>query len=256
MSRGDCPKCERPLQHGGRGGLPSRNCSSCGARWVEILQLESLTEKVPVADELLRVYAELSTQELAPADRACPSCEEALLRGSYSRVDVDVCRACKGLFLDAHELEGVIDPMTTRPCPKCEAPMRAEEINGVPTNSCRGCGGRWLEVPMIEHLGELSSEARLTRDALIRTFASLHDEPTSETVIPCPTCTKTLESCFHQGIELDFCFSCRGLFVDSGEMEQVAESGGSAAERAVAAATSGAGRALNGLVGSLVKLFG
>ena len=85
------------------------------------------------------------------------------------------------MFLDAHELEGVVDPATTRPCPKCQAPMRAEEINGVPTNSCRGCGGRWLEVPMIEHMGELSGEARLTRDALIRTFVSLNDADTRET---------------------------------------------------------------------------
>lgn len=160
------------------------------------------------------------------------------------------------MFLDAHELEGVVDDATTRPCPKCEAPMRAEEVNGVPTNACRGCGGRWLEVPMIEHLGELSAEARLTRDALIRTFASLHDQPTATTAIPCPTCANKLESCIHEGIELDFCFSCRGLFVDSGEMEQVAETETSTAERAVAAATSGASRALNGLVGSLVKLFG
>lgn len=256
MSRGDCPKCGTALEHAEHEGLPSRNCSNCKGRWVDVLQLESLTEKVPVADEILRVYTELSGQELEPAGLTCPSCAEPLLRGSYARIEVDACRSCKGMFLDAHELEGVVDPTTTRPCPKCNAPMRAEEINGVPANSCRGCGGRWLEVPMIEHLGELSAEARLTRDALIRTFASLHDAETRKTEIACPTCTSTLEACDHEGIELDFCCRCRGLFVDAGEMEHVAEKNASATERAVAAATSGASRALTGLVGSLAKLLG
>ena len=255
MSRGDCPKCEKALEFGEQDGLPSRDCASCGGRWIDVLQLESLPERVPIAAELLRVHAELSTQELEPAGLSCPSCAEPLLRGHYARIEIDACRNCTGLWLDRCEIEGVVDPATTRPCPKCEAPMRAEEIGGVPTNACLGCGGRWLEVPMIEHLSEISAEARLTRDALIRTFASLQDADTRGTEIPCPTCKNNLQACDHQGIELDFCFRCRGLYLDSGEMDQVAEANSTAAERAVAAVTSSAGNAMDSLVGALGKLL-
>jgi acetyl-CoA carboxylase beta subunit len=38
----------------------------------------------------------------------CPKCGQALATEKYGTVDVDVCAGCKGLWLDAHELDAIL----------------------------------------------------------------------------------------------------------------------------------------------------
>lgn len=221
MNGGTCPKCQGALEPSEREGLPRRTCSGCGGVFVDVLHLESLAERLPIGDELVRVYSRLASQDLPLAGFDCPACGEGLLRGEYARVEVDACRRCKGLFFDRFELEGVLDPATTRPCPKCKAPMRAVEWNEVPANECRGCGGHWLDVRLLEAQPDVSRQTERALDALIDAFAIPPDVPSRPTDFPCPTCKRALEACHHEGIELDFCFPCRGLFLDAGEMKSI-----------------------------------
>ena len=39
----------------------------------------------------------------------CPKCGQKLAAENYGKVEVDVCPACKGLWLDANELENIIE---------------------------------------------------------------------------------------------------------------------------------------------------
>lgn len=39
----------------------------------------------------------------------------------------------------------------------------------------------------------------------------------------CPKCTETLHITDRQGIEIDFCPVCRGVWLDSGELEKIIE---------------------------------
>ena len=38
----------------------------------------------------------------------CPKCGQELFVGSYGTVEVDVCGGCKGLWLDANELDQIL----------------------------------------------------------------------------------------------------------------------------------------------------
>jgi uncharacterized Zn finger protein (UPF0148 family) len=38
----------------------------------------------------------------------CPKCGHPLVAEPYGKVEVDVCPACKGIWLDANELETII----------------------------------------------------------------------------------------------------------------------------------------------------
>ena len=254
MSRGNCPKCGAALKPE-EGALRGRACSSCAGTWFDVLRLESLPERNSLAHEVVTVYSALAAQDLPSAGLDCPACGRDLERGEYGRVEVDLCDDCKGLWFDRFELEGVLDPTTTRPCPKCEAPMRATDWNGVPVNACRGCGGHWLDVRLLESQPDVRRETENALDALIAAFAVPAEAATNETSFRCPTCKSGLEACRHQDIELDFCFRCRGLFLDSGEMESITRLDAPAVEKAASAMEAGA-QALGRLLGRLRRLTG
>lgn len=39
----------------------------------------------------------------------CPKCGQTLVQERYGKVEVDVCAGCKGLWLDANELETIME---------------------------------------------------------------------------------------------------------------------------------------------------
>ena len=45
----------------------------------------------------------------------CPKCGNALVVEKYGEVEVDVCPSCKGLWLDANELETIIADANKKP---------------------------------------------------------------------------------------------------------------------------------------------
>ncbi|MEM7246224.1 MAG: zf-TFIIB domain-containing protein [Acidobacteriota bacterium] len=222
MSRDKCPKCPAILLDVEQEGLHTSACKECEGSWIDISLLDHMPEREPRADEVVRVFTALATQELESSGHTCPRCPEPLLQGSYGDVEVDVCRRCRGVFFDRFELASVFDPNTTRPCPKCPAPMRTEDVNSIPTNYCPGCNGRWIDVPTLEHAMVPSRRVEITRDALIHAFTSMSGKDTRDTDYDCPTCDAKLGARDHQEVELDICFPCRGLFLDVGEMNELA----------------------------------
>ena len=97
---------------------------------------------------------------------ACPACTSVPLSGYEASpgVQVELCRHCKGLFLDRHEIRELVgggslakatevvpvslgDDIGMR-CPKCVdpamQPLRVKGAEEVESWQCRGCGGLWL----------------------------------------------------------------------------------------------------------------
>jgi Zn-finger nucleic acid-binding protein len=248
MSADACPKCDAKFDLVTLDGLPMSQCAECKGTWVVVPVLESLPERVAGADELVRVFSALASSELEPAAHACPECGDKLLLGEYGAVEVDICRACKGLYLDRYELSGVLDPDTTRPCPKCSAPMKTDETADVPVHSCPSCQGLWLDVLVLECVTGPSRTADLTLDALIRTFTAVHGADTRPSELGCPTCKAKLSVCDHQDVEIDLCFSCRGIFLDPGEIEALTKLHSTGTERAVAAVIGSGPKAIENLL--------
>ena len=74
----------------------------------------------------------------------CPGCREILITVEHERVEVDVCPACRGVWLDAGELELILGKCG------CEEPAwtrRGHQVAGDPppdARICPVCGKRML----------------------------------------------------------------------------------------------------------------
>ena len=98
----------------------------------------------------------------------CPHCRsEVLVAVEYDQVEVDYCAVCKGIWLDAGELEllfgdaaAALDFLTIgspaeiphgeepRKCPECDATMTKESTKSAPPIICDHCpngDGLWLD---------------------------------------------------------------------------------------------------------------
>jgi Zn-finger nucleic acid-binding protein len=91
----------------------------------------------------------------------CPKCDVALLIVEHDDVEVDVCDRCRGVWLDAGELERLgIAPETTAVvaessrylCPRCDRPMRQIRRRGVELEECPAGHGVWLDAGELERL--------------------------------------------------------------------------------------------------------
>ncbi len=112
----------------------------------------------------------------------CPRCQTELETRSVEGVEIDECRDCQGIWLDAEKLRRLkdgTDPdlqwmdfelwdhadrfhLTEKPidCPACSVPLVAIEYGdtGVAIDCCNGCRGVWLDADefgkIIAHLSQ------------------------------------------------------------------------------------------------------
>lgn len=96
------------------------------------------------------------------ADKRCPSCRGRMQRFFAVGVELDRCRSCRGVWLDAGELSEVlmrelsprlVAGRSDRPCAFCSRPMRTAELpGGVTVETCERCRGVYLDEGELEHL--------------------------------------------------------------------------------------------------------
>lgn len=110
----------------------------------------------------------------------CPVCKEAMLTVEYEAVEIDFCVSCRGVWLDAGELELLFgDQRVTdsflkggdashasgeapRPCPICDGKME-KHVTGGPSpvvyDQCRQNHGLWFDrgelASVLKHGGDL-----------------------------------------------------------------------------------------------------
>ncbi len=91
----------------------------------------------------------------------CPKCDVALLIVTHDAVEVDVCDQCRGVWLDAGELEtlGVavesaelVAKSTRYLCPRCDQALRLVRRTGVEFEECPVGHGLWLDAGELERL--------------------------------------------------------------------------------------------------------
>lgn len=96
-------------------GIEVDECSVCAGRWLDAGELERIGETVerdyrkelderPALGNLAYDVSREMSEERLP----CPACGQEMARMEYARVSqvvVDVCPECRGVWLDAGELE-------------------------------------------------------------------------------------------------------------------------------------------------------
>lgn len=122
--------------------------------------------------------------------RPCPRDQTPLQEQRAGRVNVDLCPACRGTFLDGIELKRVVGDATLalelaglrgappEPiwCPACDSAMFLDAVDGIQLDHCPFCLGVWLDAGEVEKLAARTlasvAKARAPKlDAVLRDAA-------------------------------------------------------------------------------------
>lgn len=97
-----------------------------------------------------------------------------------------------------------------RICPRCNIPMKLQTKKGVEIDRCPKCKGIWFDANELDRLtGEKSLEG------LIFTARVLGK------VLDCPVCNEKMQFVTVDGITVDHCQKCDGVWLDDGEMAKL-----------------------------------
>ena len=101
-----CPVCDEPLREKSAGGMTLDVCyGGCGGIWFDATELERVDARG--ASTLHTIWQVPPGRVRAEGPRMCPRCTgEVLERKWFSelkKVEIDRCRQCGGLWLDAGE---------------------------------------------------------------------------------------------------------------------------------------------------------
>lgn len=111
-------------------------------------------------------------------------------------------------------------------CPKCNTVLDRKVIRRVEVDQCSGCGGLWLDRGELVKLKLMAGRRTIKRLAEPRELAR-KVPPTSDRVrLPCPVCNGVLAPLRVNEVAVDICSSCRGLFLDKGELDPVIDAMG------------------------------
>ena len=133
-ARWPCPVClgvkmeKTALGTGGDGSrsLTLDHCARCGGMWFELGEVqrlsferpESLWSRIPVRDEPHRAQCHSCRAFLdrgapkcdgcgAKTRLDCPACDTRMLQVRQNALTLDVCKRCKGVWFDHHELDEI-----------------------------------------------------------------------------------------------------------------------------------------------------
>lgn len=108
------------------GPLTLDHCARCGGMWFELGEVqrlrseqpESLWAQIPAREErhraqchTCRAFVDRDARDCAACGAKirlnCPVCDTRMLQVSQSSLTLDVCKRCKGVWFDHHELEAI-----------------------------------------------------------------------------------------------------------------------------------------------------
>lgn len=102
-------------------------------------------------------------------------------------------------------------------CPIDHKPLLKLVIDNITIDYCRECCGIWLDS------GELESllDKRIECSEMVEKIAL--NEKQDRSSKECPACEKGLNKVDKEGIKVDICPSCRGVWLDGGEFALIYE---------------------------------
>jgi uncharacterized protein len=104
----NCPVDQSPLAKPAEESSGFHQCGACAGLWVDAAELRRLAgQGERHLHAAVRGAQRGDATVLAQAPRGCPGCGGTLRCYTVEGVELDVCPACHGLWLDAGELEAV-----------------------------------------------------------------------------------------------------------------------------------------------------
>jgi len=107
-------------------------------------------------------------------------------------------------------------------CPVCKKSMTEEDFGGVKVDVCRdGCKGMWFEYLALSKLDQQNEGVgQLLQEAL--NYPRVNDE--NRGPINCPKCNVQMHRHLYKSdkeVNIDECYVCGGIFLDSGDFAHI-----------------------------------
>ena len=103
-----------------------------------------------------------------------------------------------------------------RECPRCFLELVPEVLKRgiwkIEIDKCSSCNGIYLDK------GELLS---LTKNKPLHHLTTTHLGVDSDSELLCPSCGSIMDAEYPNGVEIDVCLSCNGVWLDNDELEKL-----------------------------------
>jgi Zn-finger nucleic acid-binding protein len=101
-----CPRCHTCTARRKSHGFASHRCASCEGVWISGISLSLYLRDKPVAPSHAELSALAAKSPPAVRPLRCPTCSKRSFRTFLTRgIEVDMCRHCAGMYLDADEID-------------------------------------------------------------------------------------------------------------------------------------------------------
>ena len=110
-------------------------------------------------------------------------------------------------------------------CPIDCVPLAQAALGGLPVHVCPTCAGVWVGAGTLRRAGQEAATHAL-RSARTRRKApgtAMQTAATPARTLGCPACAKPLRAHEVEGVEIDVCPACHGLWLDHGEFDRVVQ---------------------------------
>lgn len=100
-------------------------------------------------------------------------------------------------------------------CTKCNVELGVYNRNGLNIRYCKNCKSMWISFPTLKKIGEM-----LDLKMPILNPVEMDPLKIKEELRVCPSCSKTMHKVFFNGIIVDKCVDCNGVWFDNGELSK------------------------------------
>ena len=100
-------------------------------------------------------------------------------------------------------------------CPKCKSELEVLKVKGLNILYCKDCKGMWIKTATLKKIANMLDLKTEIVNPVEMEAINVKEEPRI-----CPECSKTMEKVYFNGIIVDKCTTCNGIWFDNGELSK------------------------------------
>lgn len=100
-------------------------------------------------------------------------------------------------------------------CPKCDVELGLYNRDGLKITYCKACKAMWIKFPTLQKIGEM-----LDLKMPLINPCDMDAIKVKEEARICPDCAKVMDKVYFNGIVVDKCSDCNGIYFDNGELSK------------------------------------